>query len=466
MKIEFKNFFTSGWDIEDSVTDVKSQYQMLNIALILSLLGLIFGIISNIISLKIDIVYVEIFLIIFNIGMFFFLRRDKKYFNLMTNMLTFQFAFLFLYLMYASEPSAMKHVWLFTYPIIILYFQEMKQAVLWLCFLILMIFIAPFQPFVDIAYTFHQITYILIVVLIVSFIMYFYKVKIDEAKKIIFEQQKELQLFNTELEEKIKEKTSELKELNESLEIKVKDKVTELIAKDKLLTVQSKQAVMGEMLGMIAHQWRQPLSNITLQISNLHIKRLLGEDVSVQESDKMLNDISDTIVYLSETIDDFKTYFRPNKEKDSVEIHELLQRAINFTIPRTKDIDVEIVNDKKSDIVAKVYVNELIQVILNLINNALDAIAESDIKNAKIFLYAKENEDSISIFVKDNGNGISKENLSHIFEPYFSTKGKNGTGLGLYMSQMLIQKQFQGEIRVKSLKEGTIFEVEILKEIL
>jgi C4-dicarboxylate-specific signal transduction histidine kinase len=274
------------------------------------------------------------------------------------------------------------------------------------------------------------------------------------------------QYLNNKIKVKVKQKTVELEDLNELLEVKVKDKIKELIAKDELLNIQSKQAVMGEMISMIAHQWRQPLSNITLQISNLHIKRLLGEEVSSQESDKMLNEISDTIVYLSDTIDDFKTYFRPNKEKDSIEIHELLQRAINFTMPRAKDIDVKIINDKQSDIVANIYINELIQVILNLINNALDSIVEFEIKNAKIFVYAKENEDSISLFVEDNANGISKENLPHIFEPYFSTKGKNGTGLGLYMSQVLIQKQFQGEIRVESSTNGTIFEVEILKEIL
>ncbi|MCD4668656.1 MAG: GHKL domain-containing protein [Sulfurimonas sp.] len=466
MRVRLKNFFTSGWDIEDDIKDVKSRYQMLNIALILSFFGLIFGIFSNIISSKIGIVYVEVSFLVLNIVMFFLLRIDKKFFDPVSNILTLQFASLFLYLMYICEPSAMKHVWLFTYPIIILYFQDMKKAILWLCFLILMIFIAPLQPFIDIGYTFHQTTYILIVLFIVSFIMYFYKVKIDEAKKTIFEQQNKLQNFNLELEVKVKQKTVELEELNESLEVKVKNKIKELIAKDELLNIQSKQAVMGEMISMIAHQWRQPLSNITLQISNLHIKRLLGEEVSVQESDKMLSEISDTIVYLSDTIDDFKTYFRPNKEKDSVEIHELLQRAINFTMPRAKDIDVKIINDKQSDIVANIYINELIQVILNLINNALDAIVEFEIKNAKIFVYAKENEDSISLFVEDNANGISKENLPRIFEPYFSTKGKNGTGLGLYMSQMLIRKQFQGEIRVESSTNGTIFEVEILKEIL
>ncbi len=461
--MSLKNFFTSGWNIENGVKDIKSQYQMLNAGLILSLIGLIFGINSNIINENIYLVYIELGLITFNVIMFFILRKDRKYFNYVTHLLTAQFTVLFLYLMYISEPSAMKHVWLFTYPIILLYFDETKKAMIWLSFLVLMILIAPLQPFVEIAYSFHQIAYILFVVIIVSSIMYFYKIKIDEARNVIFNQQVKLQNFNKDLDLEVKQKILELQELNESLEIKVKEKVKELMDKDSLLTAQSKQAVMGEMISMIAHQWRQPLSTITLQISNLHIKRLLGDNVTVRESDKVLSDISDSIVYLSDTIDDFQTYFRPNKEQETIEVDELLQKAINFALPRIKESDVEIINETKKGITINIFVNEIIQVILNLINNALDAFDGINQEDAKIVLNAEENENSIAIFVKDNAGGISEKNLSYIFEPYFSTKGKNGTGLGLYMSQMIVEKQFFGNIKVQTSDKGTTFIVEISK---
>ena len=461
--MNLKNFFTSGWNIEDGVKDIKSQYQMLNAGLILSLIGLVFGISSNIINENIYLVYVELGLITFNIIMFFILRKDRKYFNYVTHLLTAQFTVLFLYLIYISEPSAMKHVWLFTYPIILLYFDETKKAMIWLSFLVLMILIAPLQPFIEIAYSFHQVAYILFVVIIVSFIMYFYQIKINEAKNMIFIQQLKLENFNKNLDLEVKQKTLELHELNESLERKVKVKVKELRDKDTLITTQSKQAVMGEMISMIAHQWRQPLSTITLQISNLQIKRLLGDNITVRESDKVLDEISKSIVYLSDTIDDFQTYFRPNKEQETIAVDELLQKAINFALPRTKENNVEIINETKKGIVINIFVNEIIQVILNLINNALDAFNGINKQDCKVILDAQENENSITIFVKDNANGISEKNLSYIFEPYFSTKGKNGTGLGLYMSQMIIEKQFFGNIKVQTSDKGTTFIVEISK---
>jgi len=316
--------------------------------------------------------------------------------------------------------------------------------------MLIMLFISPFQPFIETHYSLFQVVYISFVLIIINIIMYFYKQKMDESKELILRQQEELKIFNDELQ-----KANNLLEL----------KVNELLVKDKLISAQSKQAVMGEMISMIAHQWRQPLSTITLQISNLHFKKVLGKNISEEENDKVLSEISDNILYLSETIDDFQTYFRPNKERSTVEIHELLQKAINFALARTKELDIEIINTKYKDLVISTYMNELIQVVLNLINNAIDAFIEKDKKGAKLSIHAEENSDTISIFIKDNADGISDENLPHIFEPYFSTKAKNGTGLGLYMSQMIVEKQFGGRIKVKSSPSGTTFIVEILKEI-
>ena len=464
MKI-LNNFFTSGWDIPDDVNDEKSQFQMLNIGLVLSAIGLIFGIVSNYISGNINLIYIEFVLIIINTGMFFILRKNKKYFEYVATILTTQFTVLFLFLMYVSDPSAMKHVWLFTYPIIILYFQGSKKTMIWLFSLLFMIFIAPLQPFFEVHYTLHQVFYIIFVVLIVASIMYFYKIKIDEAKKLIFQQQNQLLNFNAKLALQVEEKTATLSELNESLEIKVEEKIQELIQKDKILTVQSKQAVMGEMISMIAHQWRQPLSTITLYISNLNVRRLLGEEVSEEETYKTLDEISDMSIYLSETIDDFKTFFHPDKVLEEIDVFLLLDRAIVFTLPRLNDTKVKVVVEKDKEIIIKTYSNELVQVILNLLNNAVDILSSIQKQNPKINIKVEAYEDKIFIFIKDNGTGISDDNLPHIFEPYFSTKGKNGTGLGLYMSQMILQKQFHGDINVQTSDKGTTFIVEILKEI-
>lgn len=277
--------------------------------------------------------------------------------------------------------------------------------------------------------------------------------------------QRKLHNFNARLAEQVKAKTHELRELNETLEKTVEEKIAELIKKDVLLTSQSKQAVMGEMISMIAHQWRQPLSAITLQISNIQIERMLGITVDEAKKEKFLSDISDKIMYLSQTIDDFQTFFRPDRVASEVEVHQLFNRALNLGSAKAEHtgIKIEIVSDEK--IILQVYENELIQVILNLLNNAIDAFEHLEKEDKKIELFAQENDGFISLIVKDNASGIAKENMQKLFEPYFSTKGKNGTGLGLYMSQMIIQKQFGGEIDVQSSSEGTTFSIKIPKHL-
>ena len=331
-------------------------------------------------------------------------------------------------------------------------------------FLLLMILIAPLQTFVEIHYTLLQVIYIIIVLLIGSVLLFFCQFKMREARDLILKQQNDFFDFNTQLEKQVNEKTIELKKLNESLELRIENKAVELMQKDRLLTAQSKQAVMGEMINMIAHQWRQPLSTITLQIANYQFQQLLGKNQKVRAVDKVLSEISNSILYLSDTVDDFQTYFAPNKEKTEIEIHELLQKAVYFVMPRLKESTIEIVIDKREEVVVSTYMNEMVQVLLNLLNNAVDSLMEVKKEHPKITLYVENEAEKLLIFVQDNSNGISEENVLKIFEPYFSTKGKNGTGLGLYMSQMIIQKQFNGTISVQTSPSGSIFVVEIAKK--
>ena len=273
--------------------------------------------------------------------------------------------------------------------------------------------------------------------------------------------QRKLKRFNNKLAEQVEIKTKELQEINDSLEKSVQLKVEELIQKDKILTVQSKQAVMGEMISMIAHQWRQPLSTITLQISNLQIKQLLGEISDAKEHEETLTKISDTIVYLSDTIDDFQTYFRPDRKRVYTEIYELIEKALSFIEARIQAKKITIAVQQETKVYLDVYANELIQVILNLLNNAIDVLEVMPIEEKIISLHVSQSKEMVSIYVRDNGTGIDEGNLDKLFEPYFSTKGKNGTGLGLYMSKMIINKQFSGEIEVQSSSKGTAFIIKL-----
>ena len=310
------------------------------------------------------------------------------------------------------------------------------DAIYWVITTIFFLLMAPLQPFVEVSYSLFQVSYIAVVLVIMSVIVQFYKLKMDEARGLVVSQQ-----------------------------LLLKKQIEELTQKDQLLSTQSKQAVMGEMIEMIAHQWRQPLSTVTLSVSNLQVKKLLGDKIDDAALDKALEDISDTVVYLSSTIDDFQTYFRPIKELSDIEVHELIQKAVNFVLPRLKNtkIYIEIENENEKEIHLKTYLNELIQIILNIVNNAIDALVITNVQNPHIVISIEEKKESVVIIIKDNAGGIKEEDVARIFEPYYSTKGKNGTGLGLYMSQMLVQKQFNGNIDVISSNKGSYFSVEIDK---
>ncbi len=289
------------------------------------------------------------------------------------------------------------------------------------------------------------IFFIILIVFILILIMSYYQRKLKD--------------FNSKLEQQVKLKTQELIVLNETLEVTVQEKVSELIKKDKILTVQSKQAVMGEMISMIAHQWRQPLSTITLQISNYQFKQLLQKNSKERAIDKTLAEISDTIIYLSDTIDDFQTYFRPNRVQESIKTREIIEKVLTLADARIQRSSIEIITKCYDDYEILIYVNELVQVILNILNNAIDAFENIDRDIKKIEVIGKITDNKLAISIKDNASGIAKENINSLFDPYFSTKGKNGTGLGLYMSQMIIQKQFSGTIEVDTSNQGTIFTI-------
>jgi signal transduction histidine kinase len=412
------NFFTSNWEFSEEERELRSKFQMMNIAIVLSSIAVLYGTALNLFGENYTLAAFEFSLFLSNVGLWFLLRKKKEFYDIVSVAVTAQFTFLLILLLYVSTPQDMKITWFFTYPIIILYFKNEKHAIPWFVFLITMVLVAPFQPFFHTDFTFFQLFYLAFVLSIVSIIVYFYKIKMDEAAELIHSQ-------------------------------------------ERMLALQSRQAVMGEMISMIAHQWRQPLSTVTLQISNLEVKKLLGEKADITEYEAALNKISKTVVYLSETIDDFQTYFHPNKEIAEVKAEDLLHKVLSFVEPRLKKHAISVDIKDFESITLYTYANEVIQVLLNVVNNAIDELIERKVDKPNISFSIVHKVKSILIYISDNAGGIALENIAAIFEPYFSTKGKNGTGLGLYMSQMIMQKQFHTKIAVETTKEGATFCVEV-----
>jgi len=347
-----------------------------------------------------------------------------------------------------------------SFPALIFFYKGTATWLGWVSLFILSLFLVKFQTFHPIAYTLNEIGYMAFVITMMTVVIYFYKARIDQGNIIINNQKRQLEAQAKELESKVKAKTQELTTLNLGLEQMVEAKAKELIEKDAMILAQSRQAAMGEMISMIAHQWRQPLSTITLQISNIKINALLGKS-SVEETNDALEHISDTIIYLSETIDDFQSFFKPHKKQESRSICELVQRGTNFAKPRLQVANIELLYRCDKAIKILTYPNEFAQVIINILNNGIDVLLERQITNPILEVRIEHDDENIEVRIKDNAGGIDKEILNKIFEPYFSTKGKNGTGLGLYMSKMIVEKELGGLLNVHNTEDGAEFIVNI-----
>ncbi len=234
-----------------------------------------------------------------------------------------------------------------------------------------------------------------------------------------------------------------------SLAISYKFKLVEEKQKmqQSLLLQQSRLASMGEMISIIAHQWKQPLNFLSL--ANMNLKRMHKED---KKSNMLIAESGKQIEYMSSTIDSFRDFYNPSKEKEEFSVKSATEHVLTILSSALSSAKIEITTTIEKDFILYGNKNEFEQVLLNLINNAKDAIVERQVENPTINIAIKHRE----LSVEDNAKGISKENLIKIFDPYFSTK-KNSDGIGLYISKMIIEKELEGVLEVKSSPKGTTF---------
>ena len=266
-------------------------------------------------------------------------------------------------------------------------------------------------------------------------------------------------------ENKVKLNAKELEELNESLVIKVQKEIEKNREKVQLLVQKSKFIALGEMISNIAHQWRQPLSELSSILMYIKFKqsiKALDENTmnqKLQEADKVLD-------FMSHTIDDFRNFFMPKKEKEEFYLNKVVDLVINIVSSTLKNYDIRLEINIDEKIVLKTYLNEYEQVLLNIINNAKDVLIEKKIENPYIKIRAQEEVNHIILTIEDNGGGVLVEPKGKIFEPYFTTKeNSNGTGIGLYMSKIIVDKNMKGKLRVKNTKDGAKFAIIIPKNI-
>ena len=259
-------------------------------------------------------------------------------------------------------------------------------------------------------------------------------------------------------------KQKSLEMLNATLEDRIKEEIKKNREKDKQLLYQSKLATMGEMISMIAHQWRQPLSAINAITISTKIK-LFQREIDREFITKKMETILKYTDYLSHTIEDFRNFFKTTKEKKNVTYQKIIDSVLDIIEISLKNKNIELIKIIEFNKEICVFENELKQVILNLIRNAEDVLIERKIINPKIFISVFKKNDKILFQINDNAGGIDEKIMDKIFEPYFSTKDeKNGTGLGLYMSKIIVEEHLKGEIVVFNSDEGAVFQI-ILKDI-
>lgn len=280
--------------------------------------------------------------------------------------------------------------------------------------------------------------------------------------------------LHNSLEDNVFMKTQELRDLNLSLEQRIKKEVVNSRKKDQIMFQQARLASLGEMLQNIAHQWRQPLGALTMIIQSFQSKFLSGK-LTEEFIDSRVEDAGILAKNMSETLEDFRTFFDPNKSHKNFGIKQVVDKSLDLTKYQLEKDGVNVSFTMHDDIKIYGFENELTHVILNLINNSRDALCQNQIENKKIIIIVKETNKNVFINVIDNAGGIKNDIMEKVFDPYFTTKHKSvGTGIGLYMSKQMVEKHMNGKISCKNiqhkmgnseLQNCAMFIIEIPKEL-
>jgi len=252
------------------------------------------------------------------------------------------------------------------------------------------------------------------------------------------------------LEEMVSIKTLELKELNENLEQKIVFEVAKSKEMESKLFQSDKMVSMGEMIGNIAHQWRQPLSAISTGATGMKMKKEY-DLLTDEDFDNTCDNINKHAQYLSQTIDDFRNYIKGDRDKKVFTLKSDIDTFLHLIEGSLKKEEIHIINTVDKDISIDGYPNELVQCFINLYNNSKDAFKEHNIQNKYILISTKIKKDTIKIYFKDNASGIPENIITKVFDPYFTTRHQSqGTGLGLHMSYTLIVEGMMGDLEVNN----------------
>jgi PAS domain S-box-containing protein len=281
------------------------------------------------------------------------------------------------------------------------------------------------------------------------------KVRITAVRDITERKENEMLLQNSK---------DELEKINTHLLELVTEEVEKSREKDRMMIVQSKQAAMGEMIGNIAHQWRQPLNDIGLYIQNLQ-DNFEYKELTAEKLNNAVKKTMNKLEYMSQTIDDFRNFFRSDKEKTSFSLTNSINKTLSLTEASFRNNSIEIILNLQENLYFTGYQNEFSQVVLNILNNAKDVLIERKVKNPQVKIHLSKQGNKVILTISDNAGGIPKDIIDKIFNPYFTTREKlTGTGLGLYISKTIIERNMPGKLSVHNIGDGAEFKIELQKK--
>lgn len=257
----------------------------------------------------------------------------------------------------------------------------------------------------------------------------------------------------------VHQRTEELEKFNQHLQEEIDKAVEKNRTQEKILMQQAKMAEIGSMVESIAHQWRQPLNILGLSMTRLNINYSLGncEDVS-----KVIDIVEQQIDYMSQTIDDFRNFFKQDRIQSRVNVNLLIGEVETLLGPLLASKGIAMIRNIDPSIEILVYHNELKQVLINIVNNAREAIEHSKSKERLITVTCTNDKHDCTISIEDTGGGVPHHIMDKIFDPYFTTKFESqGTGIGLYMAKMIIEKHCLGKLNVYNMTKGACFEIRL-----
>ena len=262
-----------------------------------------------------------------------------------------------------------------------------------------------------------------------------------------------------ENERLLKKSKAELEKMNKHLTELVQKELERSREKDRMMLLQSRQAAMGEMIGSIAHQWRQPLNEIGLYLQSLQEKYEYGE-LTDKNLNKTVEQTMRKLEYMSQTIDDFRNFFSSDKAKERFSLTDSVKKALLLTKASFKNNKIKVFVSLQENLCLVGYSNEFSQAVLNVLNNAKDALIERQPAKARIKISLLKKDKKLILSISDNAGGIADAFINRIFEPYFSTKSETeGTGLGLYISKTIIERNMGGKLTVANTEYGAKFKI-------